>query len=312
MLWLGAFFALDLATSTPDAMCPPLDEARALVRARVGEVEGDYHAEFELLRGDDGGQALRLVLREGDREVLRRELSLDATGCRDAAQAIALVLERYFDAIEPPSVGPAVSAVVAAPDGPLTLPRTEMPTQAAPWKDSATSFRLHTGFAQDYALGVAASLGMVVYPSAWRFTSGWGLGVGLELTPFFTRQTQLVREQEVSAFSLQVATSAPVTWSANRWALAIGPWAQLRLQRAEGSTLASERPAYRALPGVGGVLRLAYWTGARWAVVVGGAAGLQLVGIAPRFALHRDLGPEEVLAAGRFFALGSLGLELRL
>ena len=114
MLWLGGLHALDLTTSTPDALCPPLEEARALVKARVGEVRGDFHAEFGLIRRDDGSQALQLVLREGVEPVLRRELPLDEAGCEDAAQAIALVLERHFDALDrpdPPEPAPKLESV---------------------------------------------------------------------------------------------------------------------------------------------------------------------------------------------------------
>src|SRR6188768_841163 len=98
MLWLGGFPALDITTSTPDALCPPIEEARAAIQARVGEVRGDYHVEFALVRGVDGRQVLELTVREAEQQVLARELPLDAGGCEDAAQAIALVLERYFDA----------------------------------------------------------------------------------------------------------------------------------------------------------------------------------------------------------------------
>ena len=116
MLWLGGFLLLDLTTSTPDALCPPLEEARAAVKARVGEVAGDYHAEFALIRATDGQQALELTLREGRVEVLRRQLPLDAAGCQDAAQAIALVLERYFDAVERPVEHEAAPKMESVPE----------------------------------------------------------------------------------------------------------------------------------------------------------------------------------------------------
>ena len=74
MLWLGGFLALDLTTRTPDALCPPLEEARAAVKARVGEVRGDYHAEFALIRADDGQQKLDLSLREGNVAQVARDL----------------------------------------------------------------------------------------------------------------------------------------------------------------------------------------------------------------------------------------------
>src|SRR4051812_27057029 len=124
MLWLGGFPALDVTTSTPDALCPPVEEARAAIQARVGEVRGDYHVEFALVRGVDGRQVLELKVLEAQRQVLTRELSLDGSGCADAAQAIALVLERYFDAVEKP---PAVSK----PE-PIPVRADEQPSRNSP------------------------------------------------------------------------------------------------------------------------------------------------------------------------------------
>src|SRR6478752_343602 len=167
MLWLGGFHALDLTTSTPDALCPPLEETRAAVKARVGEVRGDYRAEFALIRASSGQSALELVLREKEQEVLRRELPLDDAGCDDAAQAIALVLERFFDAIErrsepAPAEEPAPAQVAPLPH---EQPHTATPSAAQERAERERAWQVRAGFVYDLKLGLADNLGTTYYLS---------------------------------------------------------------------------------------------------------------------------------------------------
>lgn len=318
MFWLGGFPALEVTTSTPDALCPPVAEARAAVEARVGEVRGDYRAEFALIRALDGHQVLELSLREGQQQVLARELPLDGAGCEDAAQAIALVLERYFDAVEKP-------AAPAPNREPIPVTLDEPPVHvstAAPVRDAAPSpapaatapmWRAHAGFGYDLHLGSAPLLGLALFPSSWKLTRRLELGVALDLTPFASSRRQEVRGQEISAFTVQTALSLPLAWQLGRWSVALGPWAQLRFQRAEAASLAHEQVAYRAVAGFGAVAQLGWSPAPRWTIGLGAALGRQAAGATSRFVLRgADGAAKPVLVPESWFGQGRLTLALEL
>jgi hypothetical protein len=309
MLWLGGLLALDVTTSTPDALCPPLAEVRAAVEARVGEVTGDYHAEFSLVRGQRGRQALRLVLHDGSEPVLEREIELEGTECQNASQAIALVLERYFDAVERPAIDPEP---VPGSTEPVPSPRSVSSTPEAGPPASAhveSGWRAHAGLALDMELGVAALLGVALYPSQWRATPNLRFGAAFDLAFFVTPMTETVRTEPIRASTLQLALSVPLELHSGRWSSGLGPWAQLRLQRATGLSLTNAHTAYRALFGLGGLARVGWSPASRWllsATVVGGG---QLVSASSRFVLQKADGTQEaVLVPETWFAQAQLTL----
>ena len=118
---LGAT-GLHVETDTPDALCPPLEPVRQAVRSRLGVVGGGpYEARFAVVRGGDrDADVLLLTLRDANgTELLRRELPLASLGCTDAAEVIALVLERFFQ---------QMSGV----DEPTLLPEEAPPSSDAP------------------------------------------------------------------------------------------------------------------------------------------------------------------------------------
>jgi hypothetical protein len=324
MLGLGALLALEITTSTPDALCPPLEEARAAVRTRVGEVRGPYQAEFSLVRADDGQQSLELVVREADVVRLRRTLSLEGVGCDDAAQAIALVLERYFDTVEKParpvepkpapvpvSVEPAPSHHASSQTAAATSaqPRDATPSPAS----QRPRFELRSGIQYDLELSLGATLGASYVPNSWRIGSRSAVGLSLDGTAFLSRVSETVREQQISASTWQAAFSLPLLFDWSPWMLGLGPWAQLRLQRAEAPTLKDNDVATRALFGVGGSLRAAWWFHRDWALATQLALGGQFSGLASRFVLRQeDLGPEPVLVPQSWFGQAQLAVQLSL
>lgn len=315
MLWLGGFPALDVTTSTPDALCPPIEEARAAIQARVGEVRGNYHVEFALVRAADGRPVLELKVHEAQQQVLARELPLDAAGCQDAAQAIALVLERYFDALEKPAVASTAEPIPVRTDEQPSLNSPpaavgEM-TTATPAPSRWRAWRAHAGFAYDLELGVAPSLGVALFPEALRLTPRLELAVALDVAPFLGRAKQTVREQEISASSAQASLSLPLVWHFEPWSASLGPWAQLRVQHAEAASLTHSRRAYRVVPGAGGMMQLAWSPAARWTLGLGVAAGAQTA--TSRFVLRTtDTGPRPVLVPEPWFGQGQLTLGLEL
>jgi len=206
MFWLGGFPALEVTTNTPDALCPPIEEARAAIKARVGEVQGEYHVEFSLVRGLEGQPRLELVVREAGQPVLERVLPLDATGCQDAAQALALVLERYFDAVEK---GPQPdSKLEPIPDRPSDQPpsasarppvRDVTDTPVVPAREGA--WRLRVGFLYDLELGPAPSLGGALFPVALRVPGGLELGLALDVAGFVRPLSERVLSRSSSRAS---------------------------------------------------------------------------------------------------------------
>jgi hypothetical protein len=318
MFWLGGFLALEVTTSTPDALCPPLEEARAAITARVGEVRGAYHVEFALVRTADGRPVLELWVREGEELVLQRELPLDDAGCQDAAQAIALVLERYFDAVEKPT--PPASNLEPIPETPAARPSQDSPSPVArdvpePPAPSSTrrAVRARAGLTYDLELGLAPTLGVAVSPAAFRLTPRLQVGVTLDISPFLTPLTEQIRGEEISAFSLQGALAFPLALSFAPWSASIGPWAQLRFQRAEAPALAHDRPAQRAVPGFGGFAQLDWSLRPTWTLGLGVALGAQVVGASSRFVLRRaDSETDPVLVPASTFGQGQLTLALEL
>jgi hypothetical protein len=109
----------------------------------------------------------------------------------------------------------------------------------------------------------------------------------LDMAAFVRTQRQTVREQEISALTLQGALAAPLELRLGRWQVAAGPLAQLRFQRATAASLAHQQPAYRAIPGLGGLATLGWTPGPYWTVAAGVALGRQIRGAAPRFVLER-------------------------
>lgn len=123
--------ALVVTTDSPDALCPPLEQARAATQARVGEVEGGpYEARYVTVRDAESGvEQLRLVLTNASgKTLLERTIPLGPDGCKDASQAIALILERYFRGVPgarlAPQTTPEVSSRVTPARSPPSTPST--------------------------------------------------------------------------------------------------------------------------------------------------------------------------------------------
>lgn len=103
---LGAA-GLSVDSLSPDALCPPLEETRAAVEARLGsvELEGTWHATYLLVHRTQG-DFVSLSLRDPDGLLrLERELPVQGGSCATLSRVIALVLERFF--LRPEQAAPA-------------------------------------------------------------------------------------------------------------------------------------------------------------------------------------------------------------
>ena len=118
LLVLGAA-GLSVDSLSPDALCPPLEETRAAVAARLGsvELEGTWRASYLLVHRTQG-DFVSLSLRDPDGALrLERDLPVQGGSCATLSRVIALVLERYFLRPEQatPDIPVALSASTAEP-----------------------------------------------------------------------------------------------------------------------------------------------------------------------------------------------------
>ena len=322
MFWLGGLLALKVTTSTPDALCPPLEEAREVIAARVGEVHGDYRAEFALLRADDGTRALKLSVLLAEQLVLERTLPLDQAGCDDAAQTLALVLERYFDAIESPEptpVAPPLEPVPQTGKDPKKAPKTAAPSRRVrPARTAPPQHTLHAtlSLVGDRELGWAPALGLELRPAWGALGGGLRLGWGSNLAAFLASPSALVRERTIEEKTFELATWLPFEITVGSWGLAVGPWAQLRLQRAHLEWPEREASAYRGLPGLGGGAAVSFSPSgprSRFRIRLSAAFGAQLRDASAEFALRKPDGTTEpLLAPSSTFSQLALGLAVDL
>jgi hypothetical protein len=124
---LGA--GLNVDSLSPDALCPPLEETRRAVAARLGnvELEGTWRATYVVVHRTRGDFVSLVLLDPQGVMRLERELPVQAGSCSTLSSAIALVLERFF--LKPEQ--PAAQEHDASPPPP-PLRQTEPAPEAAP------------------------------------------------------------------------------------------------------------------------------------------------------------------------------------
>jgi hypothetical protein len=115
---------LELRPAEPATTCPPPSEIASALRAhlQVAASQAPWSLGYATTpAGAEGAPTLQLELRDPRQAVrLRRALSLSPDGCAAAAEAMALVVERFFSSIgwtsgAPPVTAPAAVVAVAAP-----------------------------------------------------------------------------------------------------------------------------------------------------------------------------------------------------
>lgn len=131
---LGAA-GLSVDSLSPDALCPPLEETRRAVAARLGNVEldGTWRATYVLVHRQQGDFVTLKVIDPVGAERLERQLPAQGAACAALPAVIALVLERFFvppEQTQPPATSaPAEPSPARAPSGPAPA---SPPAGAAP------------------------------------------------------------------------------------------------------------------------------------------------------------------------------------
>jgi hypothetical protein len=140
-LWLlvaNLSTGLVVRSGSADALCPDLVQTQQAVDDRIGQLEvpagKTWSADYTLVHSPSSGKpdVVRLELRDPDGGLrLERDLPLQGQSCRDMAQVIALVLDRYFRSLgaSEPVETPAAPASLAEHE-PRTTRKPEAPVAA--------------------------------------------------------------------------------------------------------------------------------------------------------------------------------------
>jgi hypothetical protein len=236
---------LTLETGSPDALCPALPTAREAVERRLGTLVvssgAGWRARYTIAHAPEGTQMdfVRLELFAPDGSLqLSRDLPLEAGACSTVAEAIALVLDRYFRKL-PLGDGASAEPAVSAPEGPPAAaaprapPGSEVLLPSAPEPVSGTGasqpfapfWRLAAVFATSTAAGPA--VGLQALRESWPH-----LYAGAELSLDWSADSQRLSDGgEVSArtFSGALALGWGGHWGALRGY--VGPSLRVSLER---------------------------------------------------------------------------------
>jgi hypothetical protein len=134
--------ALTVESGSPDALCPELAQTREAVAARLGTLRvarPGWRARYTIGHAPDStdGDFVRLEVFDPDGIArLQRDLPMTGRSCVDMAQALALILDRYFRTLtaEPAAEGetslPVLSPATTAAGA--TRPAQDIPTTPTP------------------------------------------------------------------------------------------------------------------------------------------------------------------------------------
>ncbi len=266
--WVSSDLRVD--TDTPDALCPEIGLTRQAVRDRLGtvEVEGGpgWRARYAIVHAPGGkrGDVIRLVLVDPAGTVkLERDLPISDESCATLAQAIALVLERFFRELgqSTPSERTPTTAEQA---------RRSEPAPAPPPRSEAPVTEDQPGEAFEVAMGV----GWEALPSGFVGSFGVGLcfrpwRIRLRAAWPATSKTEAVGPGQATLDEWPVRLSLERILGRGAWNLSIGPELFVGFDRATTARLESARVGWGASFGTGAALGLAYWISPHFGIGVG-------------------------------------------
>jgi hypothetical protein len=140
---------IELRPEAPDAGCPRAAEVSTALRAHVAAraSERAWALSYATSTSETGERTLRLELLDATGVVrLRRQLAVSPDGCGDAAEAVALVVERYFTGIgwtagSPPATPAPATAAEIPPSPVVRRPRLVVLAGPALLLDGAATLR---------------------------------------------------------------------------------------------------------------------------------------------------------------------------
>lgn len=307
-LALAMLSGLVIETGAPDSLCPDLGQTRAAVEARLGRVdapqESPWRARYTIVHSPENGDYIRLELTDPrGASVLLRDLPMAGESCSTMAQAIALVLERYFRDLEAPPPPKKKIEKEIATGGVITK------TVSTPWVRPLV-FSVDAGWLFEpsgFATGVSvrAKFTPQIYGGlAVSYGFGQASERKVELRALIVAQVRLGYAGEIGAFS----------WFGGPELAFVTEQATFDGKSGEtgstGSVQEVDSPAYRIRPGVGLHAGAAWWIWPSAGLTLSGAADLMFP--TRRFQIQTTVGEEsvytEVLEPSRFQGFAGLGL----
>jgi hypothetical protein len=325
---LGAA-GLSVDSPSPDALCPPLEETRQAVAARLGnvELEGTWQARYVLVHRAQG-DFVSLSLRDPD-GVLRMERQLPVQGgsCATLSRVIALVLERFF--LRPPqSPAPEQDPVVAQ----ASAPADDSPKVASE-RATASAAPGPIASSQPNAAEAAPTIREAPLPAVTSTPRYFRLSAALWATTSWLAPTLRLERAAFGAYSLGVNAGFDLSEHrtsafegavfVHRFPLSLVGEAQVALGRgvdasaaleflgiledAHTASLAESGGGFRLVPGLGGRLGARFFTeSAAQPFVELTAAGL-IRGAAPAFRVgSEEVFPPKELVFGLALGIGTL------
>ncbi len=262
---LALLSGLTVETGSPDALCPDVASAEAAIRARVGELESNaasWRVRYTMVHAPDrtSGDFVRLQIYDSEGVLqLSRDLPLAAEACATMAQAMALVVERFFRAMvgeRPPKPEVEVEMSTTTSAAPLSatppVERDRGAQQREPW----TSARKKA-----FILGARGGLvGPSFRPSAGPFfvfqaAGPLSLATSLDfvLVPW-TTELDRGGQAHLQAGFLRVLPAWDLAFAGAR--LALGPTLGVSVERAWSTGLATSADQYRTTAAAGGAMSL--------------------------------------------------------
>lgn len=286
---------LRVETASPDALCPELSATRDAVTRRLGALvvpDGEgWVARYTIGHTPQGPPRdfvrLELIGPDGA-TALSRDLPLEAGACGTMAEVIALVLDRYFRALQGQQ---AATPEAERPDTPApgATPAAEPPSPAAvaPVDETVSARPLPTPSAPRWVLGVELGGdqdGNVHFGgrSALRLSphvmAGLALSLGLGL-----RRESLADGEEVSSRSADLR--AGLGWAPHVGAIEayIGPDLGVSFERATAQGLPEHDVGYRALGFAGLSAGIAWPAAELWVLSLYAALDVTAPGLGGRF-----------------------------
>jgi hypothetical protein len=293
---------LTVGTDTPEALCPDLAETRTAVRARVGDIEGagTWDARYTMVRRPQHltGDAVRLKLTDPAGSVrLERLVPVAGRSCAALAQALALILEAYFqDAADP--AGPEAERAAPARDVPAEVaraPEAAVATSGASVPPASRGLQIELGL-----LAAATSRGDAA--------GGLSFGVGAQHWRAGLLATATPAERsDMSANERSAELRIPLCWrtGGDGWWIGLGPELALAIDHASGNA----RSGWRLAPGGGAAAAIIYMMSAVVGVGIDLHADVTPAGWTKRFVLaNGSANPPEVLKSPTFRGLAGAGL----
>jgi hypothetical protein len=327
---VSASTGLIVETPAIDALCPDLEQTRLAVSARIGQLDispgRPWRASYTLVHAPSSGKpdVIRLGLVDPDANVrLRRDLPLQGQSCRDMAEVIALVLDRYFrslrQGIEPepspdqPESGPSA-------DGTPTSGASQSPTapSAAPASAAVAPQARSTGAAPGSHdvrpterilwLGTAAGWSTPERGLAFEFAAqaelAWYLQLGLNVLAATSSDDEMVGHGEAHLQTRTARVWLALNNPSEGWTSWAGPEIGLAADHAWTTGLEDNGSAWRPRFLFGLAAGAAVWLLPSWAVTL--RAGVDL---SPRsLTAELAVGDDVVLRESAIEAYATLGV----